>query len=75
MHTVSLSKTWLNVYSNCCVPDVTTTNFKESQLNKWEYVTVMLKLFQIYKAKLITNQKQKEGGNTNIEMLVIKKAA
>jgi hypothetical protein len=33
------------------------------------------RLFQIYKVKLITNQRQKEGGNTNIGMLVIKKAA
>jgi len=57
------------------VPDVTTANFKGSQLKKWEYVTVMLRLFQIYKVKLITNQKQKKEGNTNIGMLVIKKAA
>jgi hypothetical protein len=35
----------------------------------------MLKFFQIYKAKLITNQKLKERGNTNIGMLVIKKTA
>jgi len=30
---------------------------------------------QIYKAKLITNQRLKRGGNTNNGMLVIKKAA
>jgi hypothetical protein len=30
---------------------------------------------QMYMAKLISNQTQKDGGNTNTGMLVIKKAA